>query len=132
MALLLTNDDGINAPGLAALSEALGEMDRIVISAPAENRSGVGGGIAMNRTLTAVRHADSSGGFPRHSLDGTSADAVKYGLRYLMAENAPRLVVSGINNGPNVGFSIRNSGALGAAFTFLKIWSWFPRKKTRG
>lgn len=116
MAILLTNDDGVDAPGIAALAEALAGLDSFVVSAPAGNRSGVGGGISIGRTVTAARHPDGPGGMPRHSVDGTPVDALKYGLQHVTAGNRPRLVVSGINLGLNIGFNIRNSGTLGAAF----------------
>lgn len=117
MAILLTNDDGIDAPGIAALAEALEGLDSLVVSAPAGNRSGVGGSITLGRSMKTVRHPDGpAGNFPRHSIDGSPADAVKYGLQRITAGNPPRLVASGINNGLNIGFNIRNSGTLGAAF----------------
>ncbi len=116
MAILLTNDDGVDAPGIAALAEALEGLDELVVSAPSENRSGVGGGVTLGRALRIRRHPDGDGGFRRHSIDGTPADAVKFGLQQVMRDERPRLVVSGINLGLNIGFNIRNSGTLGAAF----------------
>lgn len=115
MAILLTNDDGIDAPGLAALAEALAGLDDLVVSAPADNRSGVGMSITLGRDLQAKRHEDGPGGIQRHSLDGTPADAVKYGLQKLFGGKAPRLVVSGVNLGPNLGINVRCSGTVGAA-----------------
>ena len=73
-------------------------------------------GISLSRTLTAKRHPDGPGGVPRHSIDGTPADAVKYGLQHILRHNPPRLVASGINLGPNLGLNIRCSGTVGAAF----------------
>ena len=119
MAILLTNDDGVDAPGLAALAQSLAGLDDLIIAAPAENQSGVGMGITINRGLRAERRPDGPGGVPRHSLDGTPADAVKYALGYLFREKPPRLVVSGINHGPNLGRNVRCSGTVGAAFEAL-------------
>lgn len=115
MAILLTNDDGADAPGLAALAEALAGLDDLYIVAPASNQSGVGMGISIYRDLEAKKLPDGPGGIPRHSLSGTPADAVKYGLQHILADKPPRLVVSGINLGPNLGRNIRCSGTVGAA-----------------
>lgn len=116
MAILLTNDDGVDAPGLAALAEALAGLDELYIAAPAENRSGVGMGITIGRDLTARRRRDWPGVAARTSIDGTPADAVKYGVQHLLKMNRPRLVVSGINHGANLGRNVRCSGTVGAAF----------------
>ena len=116
MAILLTNDDGIDAPGLAALAQGLAGLDALHVSAPDRNMSGVGMGITISRDLKATRHPDGAAGEARHSLDGTPADAAKYGIQKILADDPPRLVVSGINYGPNLGVNIRCSGTLGAAF----------------
>lgn len=116
MAILLTNDDGIDAPGLAAMAQALAGLDDLYVSAPADNKSGVGMGITLGRSLKAAAHPDGKFGETRHSLDGTPADAAKYGLQHLLAGKRPRLVASGINYGPNLGVNVRCSGTVGAAF----------------
>ena len=115
MAILLTNDDGIDAPGLAALVDALQGLDRLYVAAPASNQSGVGMGITIDRGLTPVRHPDGPGGAERYALDGTPADAVKFGVGHLFNGERPRLVVSGINHGPNIGRNVHCSGTVGAA-----------------
>ncbi len=116
MAILLTNDDGVDAPGLRALAESLAGLDDLYISAPPENRSGVGMGITLGRELTVRFHSDWAGVAVRASIDGTPADATKYGLQHMLADAPPRLVVSGINHGPNLGRNVRCSGTVGAAF----------------
>ena len=116
MAILITNDDGIDAPGLAAMVEALQGLDTLYVAAPAGNQSGVGTGITIGRSLRAVRHPDGPGGTVRYSLDGTPSDAVKFGLAHLLGGEKPRLVASGINLGPNIGRNVRCSGTVGAAF----------------
>lgn len=116
MAILLSNDDGINAPGLKALAEALKGLDEIIISAPADNQSGVGMAITLDRDLTATRHPDGSAGEIRYSVDGTPSDATKFGLQHAAAGKDVRLVVSGINLGQNLGTNVRCSGTVGAAF----------------
>ncbi len=116
MAILVTNDDGIDAPGLAALVDALTGLDQLVVSAPATNQSGVGMGISLNRDLHPKQHDDAPNGTHRYSITGTPADAVKYGLQHALQGIRPRLVVSGVNLGPNLGRNIRSSGTVSAAF----------------
>lgn len=116
MAILLTNDDGIDAPGLQILGAALAGLDELIVSAPVGNRSGVGMAITLDRSLKATRHPDGPSGEIRYSVDGTPADATKFGLQHAAAGKDIRLVVSGINMGQNIGANIRCSGTVGAAF----------------
>lgn len=103
--LLLTNDDGIDAPGLAALRAELTAVGDVTVVAPADDQSGVG----RTRNSVAVR-CDHPWGC---SIAGTPADCVAYGLRGLDAEFD--LVVSGINHGPNAGnYVVGRSGTVGA------------------
>lgn len=121
MTILLTNDDGIDAPGLAAMAEALAGLDDLLVSAPAANQSGVGMAISIEKHLRPKRHPDGPRGERRYSIDGTPADAVKYGLEHLLGGRPPRLVASGINFGPNLGRNVRCSGTVGAAFAALAV-----------
>ncbi len=116
MPILLSNDDGVDAPGLAALAKALAGLDDLVVSAPADNRSGVGMGITLSRGLEAKSLPAGAAGEVRYSVDGTPADAAKFGLQHLLKHRPVRLVASGINYGPNLGVNIRCSGTIGAAF----------------
>jgi len=104
-AILLTNDDGIDAPGLATLRAELTALGDVTVVAPASNQSGVG------RTRS---HAAVVGEHPwGFALDGTPADCVAYGLRGLDVEFD--VVVSGVNNGPNAGnYVVGRSGTVGA------------------
>lgn len=115
MTILLSNDDGIDAPGLEALRQALAGLDDLVICAPSRNHSGMGSAITVGRPIAAERLADGPGGEPRYAVSGTPADAVKYGLRQVLGGQTPRLVASGINHGPNIGQNVRYSGTVGAA-----------------
>lgn len=124
MSILLANDDGVEADGLRELAAALAGLDDLYISAPSENRSGVGMSITITDPLNSKRHSDWSGVKERWSIDGTPADAVKFGLQHLLKKDPPRLVVSGINLGANVGRNVRCSGTVGAAFEGLV--SGFP------
>lgn len=103
--LLLTNDDGIDAPGLASCYEELTAVADVTVVAPMENQSGVG------RTRSHRTTVDSHPW--GYALDGTPADCVAYGLRGL--EESFDLVVSGCNHGPNAGnYVVGRSGTVGA------------------
>lgn len=112
--ILLINDDGIDAPGLRALYRALRKhTGRPVLAvAPVNERSGQSHAITIDRGLSVTpRNEDNFFGF---AVDGTPTDCAKLGLSVLCHED-PELVVSGINDGPNVGRSIFYSGTVGAA-----------------
>ncbi|GAB7093336.1 5'/3'-nucleotidase SurE [Halolamina litorea] len=103
--ILLTNDDGIDAPGLASLREELTAVGDVTVVAPHDNQSGVG----RTRNSTAVRHDHPWG----YSLEGTPADCVAYALCGLGTEFDA--VVSGVNDGPNAGnYVVGRSGTVGA------------------
>ena len=113
MLILLTNDDGIYAPGLAAMGRALRRFGDVSVVAPATEQSGVGHAITFLTPLTAkeIFDGDRSRGW---AVDGSPADAVKLGI----AEFCPRrpdLVVSGINSGLNAGINVLYSGTVAAA-----------------
>lgn len=113
MLILLTNDDGIFAPGLAAMERVLRQFGDVSVVAPSTEQSGVGHAITFLTPLTAkeVRGGDHRRGW---AVDGSPADAVKLGI----AEFCPRrpdLVVSGINSGLNAGINVLYSGTVAAA-----------------
>jgi 5'-nucleotidase len=110
--ILLTNDDGWDAPGITAAYEALTEAGHTVtVVAPAENQSGKGGSVDIAGSLEVTQPSDD----PRiHSVSGTPATSASFGLKEVM-EETPDLVVSGINAGSNAGTDIRSSGTFGAA-----------------
>ena len=107
--ILLTNDDGIQAPGLAALSDMLAPLGRIVVVAPERDSSAVSHALTMNRPL---RLQDLGG--DRFAVDGTPTDCVIIGLGRVLTEK-PALLVSGINRGANLGDDISYSGTVSAA-----------------
>ena len=115
MFILLTNDDGVEAPGLHALAAALAQMPdvRLAIVAPMTNRTGVGTQIAFG-SLTVLEHAPVYGQ-PTWMVDGTPVDAVSIAVQGLFAEAPPALVVSGVNQGLNLGRLAIHSGTVGAA-----------------
>ena len=113
MQILLTNDDGVFAPGLAALERVLRGLGDVQVAAPSTEQSGVGHAITFITPLTAKEVFDGD----RHrgwAVDGSPADAVKLAI----AEFCPRrpdLVVSGINSGLNAGINVLYSGTVAAA-----------------
>jgi 5'/3'-nucleotidase len=116
--VLVTNDDGIAAPGIAAVVDqlALNPNLQINIVAPATNQSGTGDTVTTSKLLSASPGATASG-VPGIALEGYPADTVYFGLRQALPE-PPDLVVSGINAGQNIGREIVEiSGTVGAALT---------------
>ncbi len=113
MRLLLSNDDGIHAPGLAALYEALRDMAEVHIVAPEYERSAVGHAITIYDPLK-TKKVYKDGAFFGYAVDGTPADCVKLALGALLPE-PPDFVISGINLGPNAGISVLYSGTVSAA-----------------
>lgn len=112
MVILLTNDDGIYAPGLAALWMALRSLGEVHVVAPATEQSGVGHSITYLRPLILkeVFHGEERFGF---AVDGSPADCVKLGVSELCPR--PEVVVSGINVGLNAGIAVLYSGTVAAA-----------------
>lgn len=111
--ILLTNDDGIYAPGLLALRNALAELGSVAVVAPDSERSAFGHAITMAHPLRAAE-AERDGVFYGLAVSGTPADCVKLALHTLLARR-PRLVVSGINPGPNLATNVLYSGTVSAA-----------------
>ena len=107
--ILVTNDDGVHAPGLKALSEAMQEVGRPVIIAPETNNSAISHALTMNRPLR-VRKMEPD----VYSIDGTPTDCVNLGIGKILDEK-PMLVVSGINHGGNLGDDVHYSGTVSAA-----------------
>ena len=113
MHILIANDDGIFAPGIRALSKAAEAAGhRVTVFAPKEQRSAASHAITLNRAL----HARSVeyGGTRAFSVDGTPADCARLGL-YLLRDDPPDCVLTGVNNGANRGAAIVYSGTVGAA-----------------
>jgi len=111
--ILLTNDDGIDAPGLAVLLEPLGRLGELTVVAPVEETSGVGHGIVYLRPVVCESRTLPHG-VPGFAVDAYPADCVKLALDQLMPER-PDLVVAGINRGANIGAHLFYSGTVAAA-----------------
>jgi len=111
--ILVTNDDGVNSPGLHVLFEAMRELGEVSMVAPDVERSAVGHAITRNAPLHVSEYV--LGGKPvGHAVTGTPADCVQLAIRALL-EHRPDLVVSGINLGPNTAKNVIYSGTVSAA-----------------
>ena len=120
MKILIVNDDSISAPGIAVLAKAALELGEVTVVAPAEQCSALSQKLTLRETLPVEKVED----FPAEvkaawKVGGTPVDCVKVALDYILEEK-PDLVLSGINNGYNVGFDIAYSGTLGAAFEAVR------------
>lgn len=113
MRILLTNDDGIHAPGLRALRDALTKLGDVTMIAPATEQSGVGLSITYLHPLMVSREF-REGKLFGHAVHGSPADCVKVGVLQLCDER-PDLVVSGINSGANAGINVLYSGTVAGA-----------------
>ena len=113
MRILLTNDDGIFAPGLAAIYKRLTELGEVTVAAPASTQSGAGHSITYREPIS-YNTVDINGLFCGYSVQGSPADCVKLAVTELSREPI-ELVVSGINNGANVGINVYYSGTVAAA-----------------
>lgn len=107
--ILLTNDDGIQAPGLDALADALSSLAEVTVVAPSGERSGASHSISVRRPVACEKVGER-----RWSVDGTPADTVIIALHKLL-DCPPDMVVSGINLGANIGQNVHYSGTVGAA-----------------
>ena len=118
MRILLTNDDGIGAPGLHALAEALAAHGHeVVVAAPAKEQSGMAHALTVRRDIE-VRADEGFGHAATEawSIDGTPTDCVKIYLEAMAKrENWPELVISGVNKGANLGTDVLYSGTVGGA-----------------
>ncbi len=111
MRILITNDDGIHAPGLVVLEKIARELsDDIYIVAPETDQSGVAHSLSLNDPLR-LREIDER----RFAVKGTPTDCVIMGVRHLLKDNPPDLVLSGVNRGQNVAEDVTYSGTIAGA-----------------
>jgi 5'-nucleotidase len=110
MRILLTNDDGVHAPGLKVLEEIARQFSEdIWICAPSEEQSGAGHSLTLSRPVRLIRLGER-----RFAVSGTPTDAVMMALRKVM-DSPPDLILSGVNRGANLGDDITYSGTVSAA-----------------
>jgi 5'-nucleotidase len=122
--ILLTNDDGVFAPGLRALRKELKRLGEVTVVAPAMEQSGVGHSITLLEPLVVKSVDDDDGADLGYMVEGSPADSVKLAVLELL-DRPPDLIVSGINAGSNAGINVLYSGTVAAAIegAFFKITS---------
>ncbi len=108
--ILVTNDDGIRAPGISLLAEALGHIGDVWVFAPDREQSAVGHGVSLHRPLRVTPFKEKW-----CMVDGTPTDCVMLAVRHLLP-GPPALVVSGINPGANLGDDVTYSGTVAGAY----------------
>jgi 5'-nucleotidase len=121
MRILLTNDDGIDAPGLHALRQIAAELsDDVWVVAPETNQSGASHSLSLNEPLR-MREVDQRA----FAVRGTPTDSVIMGMRHVLKDKPPDLVLSGVNRGANMAEDVTYSGTIAGAFegTILGIRS---------
>jgi 5'-nucleotidase len=111
--ILISNDDGIDAPGIYALVQEIRKIATVTVVAPDKQQSAVGHAITMNYPLRAIPFRKNNEFFG-YAVEGTPADAIKLGVKFLM-KTTPDMVISGINHGSNAAINIIYSGTVSAA-----------------
>ncbi len=109
MRVLVSNDDGVDAPGLLVLARHLAAVGEVVVVAPDRDRSGASNSLTLDQPIRVKRHEDG-----RYCVSGTPTDCVYLGLTGLL-EHSPDIVVSGINSAANLGDDVIYSGTVSAA-----------------
>jgi 5'-nucleotidase len=109
--ILVTNDDGVFTEGIERLAAALSDVGDVFTVAPDQERSAAGHSLTLHHPLRAKMV-----GPQRWSVDGTPTDCVNWGVLHLLKDERPRLLVSGINLGLNLGDDVTYSGTVSAAF----------------
>jgi 5'-nucleotidase len=115
MNILVSNDDGILAPGLALLADVCREVGSVTVVAPDREQSGTSHSLTLHRPLRPQRRPDGA-----FQVDGTPTDCVMLALQALMPE-APDFVFSGVNHGPNMGEDVLYSGTVAAAMEAVML-----------
>lgn len=111
--ILISNDDGIDSPGIAALAKEMKKIGEVTVIAPRTEQSAVGHAITMKIPLRITEYF-KNGDFFGYAIDGTPADCLKIGIRNIL-KTRPDIVLSGINNGSNTAINIIYSGTVSAA-----------------
>jgi 5'/3'-nucleotidase len=115
--ILLTNDDGIDAPGLDVLERIASELAREVwVVAPEHDQSGVSHAVSLHHPIRAAER-----GLRRWAITGTPGDCVVMGISHLMKGARPQLLLSGVNRGANLGVETVFSGTVGGAMTGMML-----------
>ncbi|OQX73126.1 MAG: 5'/3'-nucleotidase SurE [Bacteroidetes bacterium 4484_276] len=112
--ILVTNDDGVTAPGIRTLIKVMRRLGDVVVVAPDRPRSGQGHAITISRPLR-VKKLNTENGYSEYGCNGTPVDCVKLG-RQIILRREPDLLVSGINHGSNASINVMYSGTMAAVF----------------
>lgn len=112
--ILVTNDDGITAPGIRALIEVMSELGKVIVVAPDSPQSGTGHAITINNTLYINKISSEHSNIPEYSCSGTPVDCVKLAVNEIIGHK-PDLCVSGVNHGSNSSINVIYSGTMSAA-----------------
>jgi len=111
MRILITNDDGVHAPGLAVLERIARQVgDEVVVVAPESDQSGVAHSLSLSDPLRLRKISDN-----RFAVKGTPTDCIIMGVRKIMVDNPPDLILSGVNRGQNVAEDVTYSGTIAGA-----------------
>jgi len=129
MKILISNDDGYDAPGLKALEKELSPLGQVVVVAPDREQSGAAHSLTLNHPLRVHQVAEN-----RFRVEGTPTDCVNLAVFQLLKDGRPDLVVSGINRGYNLGDDVTYSGTVAAALegVLLQIPSFAISLHSRG
>lgn len=112
--ILVTNDDGILAPGIKALIEVMSTIGEVIVVAPDKPQSAMGHAITLNNTLYLDKISKEDENIERYSCSGTPVDCVKFAVNEIM-QRKPDICVSGINHGSNSSINVIYSGTMSAA-----------------
>ena len=112
--ILVTNDDGISAPGIRTLISAMNELGDVIVVAPDSPQSAMGHAITINSTLQCNQVKIDDGPQIEYSCSGTPADCVKLGINEILVRK-PDICVSGVNHGSNSSINVIYSGTMSAA-----------------
>ena len=106
--ILVTNDDGINAPGLKAAIKIANELsDDVWVVAPMEEKSGASHSLSLTQPLRLIKK-----GAQKYAVTGTPTDCVMFATRHMLRDNPPTLVLSGVNFGQNIAEDVSYSGTV--------------------
>lgn len=121
--ILITNDDGINSPGLKAAAEAVRGLGEVYVIAPTNQQTGTGRGLTGDKesTLQSVKYDVNGLAIHAYHCNCSPALIVKHSLNTIFSEDKPSLLISGINYGENLGSSITCSGTIGAALEAASV-----------
>ena len=112
--ILVTNDDGITAPGIRNLVESIADLGDVVVVAPDSHQSGMGHAITISNILRMSPHDFGMAGVEAYTTSGTPVDCVKLAI-YKILKRKPDVLLSGINHGSNASINVIYSGTVAAA-----------------